>query len=121
MSSRFASGKNAFGFCDRTGFRYPLKDLVYEVRRGVRTGLRVGRDVVDPDHPQNRQGEYPVDDPQALRDPRPDTSLGVSGSNSSRNIQWGWNPVGRGGDPFGLTPDNLEASGSVGDVVVVVS
>ena len=53
MSSPYANGKYAFGFCDRTGFRYPLKDLVFEVRNGVKTGLRVGRDVVAPDHPQN--------------------------------------------------------------------
>ena len=121
MPTRFASDKNAFGFCDRTGFRYPLRELVYEIRDGIRTGLRVGKDVVDPDHPQNRQGKYPVDDPQALRDPRPDSSLGDSGEHSSRGIQWGWDPVGRGGDPFGLTPDDLKASGSVGEVVVVTS
>lgn len=58
MSSPYANGKYAFGFCDRTGFRYPLKDLVFEVRNGVKTGLRVGRDVVDPDQPQNFWGAY---------------------------------------------------------------
>tara|TARA_R100001594_G_scaffold115686_2_gene150581 strand:+ start:12582 stop:12947 length:366 start_codon:yes stop_codon:yes gene_type:complete len=121
MATRFASSKNAFGFCDRTGFRYPLKDLVYEVRNGVKTGLRVGKDVVDPDHPQNRQGKYPVDDPQALRDPRPDTSFGASGDNSSRGIQWGWNPVGGGNDPFDLTPNDLIGTGHIGNVTVSVS
>jgi|TARA_E500000318_G_scaffold82471_1_gene77849 hypothetical protein len=68
----YARAKYAFGFCDRTGFRYPLKDLVYEVRDGVRTGMRVGRDVFDPDQPQNFLGRVNISDPQSLFDPRPD-------------------------------------------------
>ncbi len=74
----YAKGKRAFGFCDKTGFRYPLKDLVYEFKDGHRTGFRVGKDVVDPDHPQNFLGRVRVVDPQSLRDPRPDTSLDES-------------------------------------------
>jgi len=70
--SKYARGRKAFGFCDRSGFRYPLEDLVYEYRNGVRTGLRVGRDIVDPDHPQNFIGKVKTDDPQSLYDPRPD-------------------------------------------------
>jgi len=68
----YAPGKYAYGICDKTGFRYPLKDLVYEYKDGQRTGMRVGKDVVDPDHPQNFLGRVRVVDPQALRDPRPD-------------------------------------------------
>jgi len=68
----YARGKYAFGFCDRTGFRYPLDQLVYEYKNGVKTGLRVGKDVADQDHPQNFLGRVKVFDPQALRDPRPD-------------------------------------------------
>ena len=56
MTGPYARAKYAFGFCDRTGFRYPLEKLVYEVQNGVRTGLRVGYDVVDPDQPQNFWG-----------------------------------------------------------------
>jgi hypothetical protein len=70
-----AQGKYAYGFCDRTGFRYPLHDLVEEYVQGRPTGLRVGKDMVDPDHPQNwlgRLGDYA--DPQGLEDPRPDLS-----------------------------------------------
>jgi hypothetical protein len=67
-----ARGKYAFGFCDKTGFRYPLHDLVDEYVNGVKTGLRVGRDVVDPDHPQNFTGRVRVDDPQSLMNPRPE-------------------------------------------------
>jgi hypothetical protein len=70
--SKYARAKKAFGFCDKTGFRYLLKDLVYEIKDGVKTGFRVGKDVVDPDHPQNFLGRVRINDPQALRDPRPD-------------------------------------------------
>ena len=67
-----ATGKYAFGICDRTGFRYPINELVYEFNNGKRTGLRVGRDVADRDHPQNFVGRIKTDDPQSLRDARPD-------------------------------------------------
>ena len=67
-----ATGKYAFGICDRTGFRYPINELVYEFDKGKRKGLRVGRDVADRDHPQNFIGRIKTDDPQSLRDARPD-------------------------------------------------
>jgi hypothetical protein len=83
---------------------------------------------------------YPVNDPQAVREPRPDLSYYVSGtsglqelltdSNSvqgigypeggSRVIQWGWNPVGMGNDG-GLTPNTLLGNGYVGTVTVTIS
>lgn len=86
--SAYARGSKAYGFCDRTGFRYPLKDLVWEFRNGTKTGMRIGKDVVDPDQPQNFIGRVRTTDPQSLRDPRPDTSL-----DESRAL-FGWNPVG---------------------------
>ena len=67
-----ARGKYAFGFCDRSGFRYDLADLVYEFRNGVRNGLRVGKDMVDQDHPQNFIGRVKAEYAQSLNDPRPD-------------------------------------------------
>lgn len=70
--SRFARGKRALGICDKTGFEYLLDDLVYEYQDGKRTGFRVGKDVYDPDHPQNWIGRVSTDDPQSLLDPRPD-------------------------------------------------
>lgn len=84
-----AVGKHAWGICDRTGFRYPLADLVYEYQNGKRTGLRVGRDVADPDHPQNFIWRVRTDDAQSLRDPRPD--------NLEDRGLFGWNPVGNPG------------------------
>ena len=83
----FAKGKYAFGFCDKTGFRYPLKDLVPEYNNGVKTGFLVGRDVVDPDQPQNFLGRVKINDPQSLQNPRPDTA-----QDASREL-FGWNPV----------------------------
>ena len=67
-----ATGKYAFGICDRTGFRYPINELVFEFSNGKRTGLRVGRDVADRDHPQNFVGRIKTNDPQSLIDARPD-------------------------------------------------
>ena len=83
----YARGKYAFGFCDKTGFRYPLSDLVPEFNNGVKTGFLVGRDVVDPDQPQNFLGRIKINDPQSLRDPRPDAALAAS-----RGL-FGFNPV----------------------------
>ena len=70
-----ARGKYAYGFCDRSGFSYDLADLVYEFRNGVRNGLRVGKDMVDQDHPQNFLGRVRTEDAQSLNDPRPDSRV----------------------------------------------
>jgi len=78
MSSAFAQGKKAFGYCDRCGQRQPLAKLKAETIAGRRLSNRVCPSCFDPDHPQNWQGRYPVYDPQALRDPRPDPALEAS-------------------------------------------
>jgi len=83
--SAYARGKHAFGICDRSGFRYKLSDLVWEIQNGKKTGFRVGKDIVDPDQPQNFLGRVKINDPQALQDPRPDYAPG--------NGLFGWNPV----------------------------
>ena len=70
----YTNGKHAYGICDRTGFRYDIKDLVFEIENGVRTGLRVGYGVIDKDHPQNFLGRLKIDDTQSLLDARPDRS-----------------------------------------------
>jgi hypothetical protein len=68
---------------------------------------------------------YPVEDPQAIRNPRPDTSyyeVGSNGAGGSRVIQWGWNPVGGASDTYGdLTPNDLVARASLGSVTVTTS
>ena len=115
----YAAGKHALGICDRSGFTYKLKDLVYEVQDGKNTGLRVGRDMLDPDHPKYFLGRFPVDDYQALRGSRPDNRLDSS-SNASAN----WNPVGDRNilsEAYGFsTEDSLQATGAVGTVTVSV-
>jgi hypothetical protein len=85
---------------------------------------------------------YPVDDPQGVRNPRPDRSYVSSGTTGlqilngsgpstdeqgyqgegSRNIQWGWNPVGGASffdDP--LTPNYLALAVEIGTVTVTVT
>ena len=57
---------------------------------------------------------YPVRDPQAILNSRSD----FAGRDSSRNIQWGWNPVGDSKNIYNLTVNNLQATGAVGDVTV---
>ena len=67
----FASNKNAYGICDISGFRYRLKDM-----RKTWDGLLVGPDQYDPKHPQLQPRHKPAD-PEALRDPRPNTDFEV--------------------------------------------
>lgn len=124
MSSTFASGKKAIGICDRCGFQYKLKELKGETVKFKPVNNLVCRACWDSDHPQLQLGMFPVNDPQAIREPRPDNTYNVSGDNGggSRQIQWGWNPVG-GSSQFtvGLTPNTLVATGSIGTVTVVTS
>lgn len=116
--ARFASDKNAIGECDVCGFQYKLRELRGLVVNSILTSTKACPTCWNPDHPQLKLGMYPVDDPQAIQDPRPDTSTGESGDYSSRGIQWGWNPVGGGTDPYNLTPDDLVATGVIGEVTV---
>ena len=63
----YASGKHAWGISDRSGRRYRLREMKVEW-----TGAKVGPDEFEPKHPQLYPPKaYP--DPQALRNPRPDT------------------------------------------------
>jgi hypothetical protein len=78
MPSKFASGKNAIAQCDRCGFRFKLRDLRSLTIKTKQVSIKVCRDCWEPDHPQLQLGLYPVNDPQAVRDPRPDTSLAAS-------------------------------------------
>lgn len=142
MGNRFASGKNAIAECDRCAFRFKLTRLKKEVIKTKTYNLLVCPSCWDPDQPQLQLGMYPVDDPQGLRDPRPDLSYVQSGntglqivdttattqdavgfpSEGSRDFQWGWNPVGgaRGIDA-GLTPNYLVLSIQIGTVTVVTA
>jgi hypothetical protein len=123
--SRFSSGKHAIAMCDRCGFKYKLKQLKTLVIKTKNVNIKVCPECWEPDQPQLSLGMYPVNDPQAVREPRPDTSYYVptssnGGDGGSRVIQWGWNPVGPPRD-FPLTPNDLAGTGSVGTVTVTIS
>lgn len=126
MGNRFASGKRAIAICDRCGFQYKLKQLKGEILKTKPVNVLVCPSCWDPDHPQLQLGMYPVDDPQALRNPRRDTTYVTAGVNTvghptagSRDTQWGWNPVGGGSHAdVGLTPNYLVATTAVGTVTV---
>lgn len=126
MATPFASGKYAIAECDRCGQRYKLKQLKMEVIKTKLYQLKVCDACWDPDQPQLQLGMYPVYDPQALYQPRPDTTYVTAGLNTSgnltggsRDIQWGWAPVG-GASSFdaSLTPNYLVATTFVGTVTV---
>lgn len=78
MPNRFAQGKKAFGYCQRCGFRYDLTKLKPQILKQKETNLRVCPECLDADHPQLMLGTFPIDDPQALRNPRPDPALAAS-------------------------------------------
>jgi len=126
MPSKYASGKNSIAECDRCGQRYKLSELKKEVIKTRLFQIKVCPTCWDPDQPQLSLGLYPVNDPQAVREPRPDVSYVTSGTDingfpagGSRDIQWGWNPVG-GASQFdvALTPNYLVGVTSVGTVTV---
>ena len=116
MTNKFASKKRAIAECDVCGFQFKLRELRSKIVRGRDTNILACPECFDGDHPQNRQGMFPVDDPQAIQNPRPPGHL-----DSSRNIQWGWNPVGNGNNPFDLTDNDLVGTGSVGSVTVTTT
>lgn len=141
MPNKFASGKYAIAQCDRCDGRYKLKELRIQILKTKPYRVKVCKTCWDPDQPQLSLGLYPVNDPQAVREPRPDVSYFQSGQSGlqinltgvgpdgfgvpelgSRVFQWGWNPVGgaRGPDA-GLTPNDLIASGQIGTVTVTTT
>ena len=129
MGNRFSSGKNAIAECDRCGQRYKLTELRRETVKTKIREILVCNVCWDPDQPQLLLGMYPVDDPQGVRDPRPDRSYVASGlltdgyqGQGSRNIQWGWNPVG-GARLFDdtLTPNYLALGVIIGTVTVTTT
>ena len=142
MPTKFSSGKFSIAECDRCGQRYKLKELQKQVLKTKLYNIKVCPTCWDPDHPQLSLGLYPVNDPQAVREPRPDTSYYLSGNSGlqigltnstnvnddgtpeggSRVFQWGWNPVGGSREnDAGLTPNNLALAVSLGTVTVVTT
>jgi hypothetical protein len=143
MPSKYASAKNSIAQCDRCGFRYKLTQLKRLVIKTKNVNILVCPECWEPDQPQLSLGLYPVNDPQAVRNPRPDSpsyyqsglnglqtdeTTGTSTSQTgvplmgSRIIQWGWNPVG-GASFFDapLTPNDLVGTSVLGDVTISIS
>ena len=140
MATQYASGKYSIAECDRCGQRYMLKELKKEIIKTKLFIIKVCPDCWDPDQPQLSLGMYPVYDPQAVREPRPDVSYKASGQSGlqdlltdstsvegigypeggSRIFQWGWYPIG-GARDNGLTPNYLVLNFQVANVTISVT
>ena len=140
MPSKYASGKHSIAQCDRCDQRYMLKELRIQILKTKPYRVKVCNSCWDPDQPQLSLGLYPVNDPQAVREPRPDVSYLVSGQSGlqtsstggvtpsgfgvpelgSRVFQWGWNPVG-GGSNWPMTPNDLVSGVVLGTVTVTTT
>jgi hypothetical protein len=134
MGNRFSSAKNSIAECDRCGFRYKLKELKKLTIKTKQVTIKVCPTCWEPDQPQLQLGMYPVQDPQAVREPRRDNSYLQSGytglqltlntdfgdpSGGSRIFQWGWAPVGgSSGSDAGLTPNALTSPAQIGSVTI---
>jgi len=139
---KYASAKYTIAECDRCAQRYLLKQLRKLTIKTKMVSIKVCPECWEPDQPQLQLGMYPVYDPQAVREPRPDVSYFQSGLNGlqtvdtvgldqsqtgtpeggSRVFQWGWNPVGgsRGFDTP-LTANYLVLQTQVGTVTVTTT
>jgi len=137
MTTMFASGRFAIAECDRCGFRFKLKQLKKLTIKTKNVSIKVCSECWEMDQPQLQLGMYPVNDPQAVREPRRDNSYYQSGntgldvfvnggigvlangtpSGGSRVIQWGWGPVGQTYD-YNETPNNLVTTTAVGQVTI---
>lgn len=129
MANRFSSGKNSIAMCDRCGFQFKLTSLRKEIVKTKTFNTLVCPSCFDPDQPQLQLGMYPVEDPQAVRNPRRDTTYVTAGVNAagfttggSRDIQWGYNPVG-GASFFttDMTPNDLVLTTVVAQVTIAVT
>ena len=143
MPNKFSSGKFAIAQCDRCNFRFKLKELRIQTLKTKPYKVKVCKTCWDPDQPQLQLGMYPVNDPQAVREARPDNSYILSGNNGllideyssaptqlaagspeggSRVIEWGWAPVGGAqANDAGLTPNVLALGITLGTVTVATT
>lgn len=85
MPQLYARGKRAWGLCDRCSQRYDLSDLQFQIVNQKPTGIKVCPECNDIDQEQLQLGRFPINDPVALLNPRPDFAPGRS--------LFGWAPV----------------------------
>ena len=107
----YTNGKVALGICDQCGFQFFLNQLKKEW-----TGFKVCQECYEPKHPQ-LEPKRGINEPIALRDPRPDgvqtvlISLGYGGDSTFASVGMLPAPVAK----------PLTASGSVASVTVIIS
>ena len=99
----FAQGKEAYGICDITGFRYRRREM-----KKTWDGLIVGPDQWSPKHPQLDPKPTPVD-PEAIKEARADSS-------EDNNFFVVYTNVGDG--ILGTKLDTFEITSGVGEVTV---
>ena len=123
MPNRFALGKKAFGFCQLCGQRYTLSKLKPQIiKQKVTNSLRCP-ECLDEDHPQLMLGTFPIDDPQALRNPRPDPALAASREipDNGQSVQDLYVPPNTIYGYVPVSSDNLAMQTAMGTATVSVS
>ena len=119
MGSPFARGKKAIAECDRCGFRYKLKELKSLTIKTKNVNILVCPECFEQDQPQLQLGMFPINDPQAIRNPRPD--LTQFADSDSRRYQYGFNPVGFNNFYNLNLINNLSIESQVGEVSVTIT
>jgi len=102
----FAQGKQAWGICDITGFRYRLREMKW-----TWDGLLVGPDQWSPKSPQ-LDPKPKAADPEALKNARPDTSNDNNAFVVYTNVDKGI---------LGTKLDTYEISTGLGEVTITTS
>lgn len=105
----FSGGKNAYGICDITGFRYKLKDM-----KKTWDGLLVGPDQWSPKHPQLERKPSTFD-PEAVRNARVDPSS----NGNDGNFFMVYTNVGNG--ILGAEIGTFQINSAVGTVEVTIT
>jgi|TARA_R110002020_G_scaffold420310_1_gene629467 hypothetical protein len=117
----YSSGKNAYGICDISGFRYKLNDM-----KKTWDGLLVGPDMFDPKHPQLERTRKTAD-PQALLNARPDVkstiSLGIVKVHNPKNSAGVSSPIMNAltSNTIGSSFSLRNATGEIGEVTITLS
>lgn len=117
----YSSGKNAYGICDISGFRYKLNEM-----KKTWNGLLVGPDMFDPKHPQLRVNRNTID-PEALLNPRPDVkstiSLGIVRVSNPKNSAGISSPImnALNSNTIGSSFSLRQATSELGEITITTS
>ena len=94
MGNRFASAQKALGICDVCGFQYPLRRLRSLIVKNRDTNVKACPECWEPDHPQLRLGEFPVDQTKRPRQAPAGQGFSARSRRGGRSVPC---PGGRGG------------------------